>query len=78
MVSGGFSTIAENVPLESGQNVIEGMGLPDFFEINQSWQHALFSGAGHFPSANAETEFGVPHGLELRHVWVFGLQHDLL
>src|SRR4029077_17248089 len=49
MVFGGFSTIAENVPLASGQNVIEGMGLPDFFEINQSCSMRFSPGLGTFP-----------------------------
>ncbi len=40
IASGGFSTMAENVPLASGQKVTDGMGLPPAF-LGMSQSHGL-------------------------------------
>src|ERR1700686_4739912 len=50
IVSGGFSTMAENFPVASGQNVVAGMGLPLFLEISHNCRTRLSPGLGIFGS----------------------------
>src|SRR5438270_7901470 len=48
IASGGFSIIAVNLPSASGQKVMEGIALPDFFDISQSCKVRLSPGFGVF------------------------------